>query len=156
MSRIEKSIDVNVPVHTAYNQWTQFETFPQFMEGVESVRQLDDSHMHWKASTGGTVREWDAEITDQQPDSHVAWRSLGGQPIAGDVRFEPMGENRSRVTLMMDYEPEGLREQIGDKLGFVDARVKGDLERFKEFIEHRGAPTGAYRGEIEGGREVRP
>jgi uncharacterized membrane protein len=156
MSTIEKSIEVNVPVGTAYNQWTQFESFPQFMEGVKSVQQIDDSHLHWKAEIGGTVREWDAEIVSQEPDQHVAWRSTGGQPIAGDVRFEPMGVDRCRVTLTMDYEPEGLREQIGDKLGFVDSRVKGDLERFKEFVERRGAPTGAYRGEIEGGREVRP
>ena len=155
MSTIEKSIEVNVPVRTAYNQWTQFESFPQFMEGVQSVRQLDDSHLHWKAEIGGTVREWDAEITDQEPDRHIAWRSTDGQPIAGDVRFEPMGTESCRVTLMMDYEPEGLREQIGDKLGFVDARVKGDLERFKEFVERRGVPTGGYRGEIEGGQEIR-
>jgi uncharacterized membrane protein len=156
MSSIEKSIEVNVPVRTAYDQWTQFESFPQFMEGVESVQQIDDSHLHWKAEIGGTVREWDAEITSQEPDQHVSWRSTAGQPIAGDVRFEPMGADQCRVTLTMDYEPEGLREQIGDKLGFVDSRVKGDLERFKEFVEHRGAPTGAYRGEIEGGRELRP
>ena len=153
MSRIEKSIEVDVPARTAYNQWTQFESFPQFMEAVESVRQTDDSHLHWRASIGGTVREWDAEIPDQPPDSHVAWRSMSGQPISGDVRFDPLPTG-CRVTLTMDYEPEGLREQIGDKLGFVDSRVKGDLERFKEFVERRGAPTGAYRGEIEGGREV--
>ena len=156
MSRIEKSIEVNVPIGTAYNQWTQFESFPQFMEGVKSVTQTDDSHLTWKAELGGEIKEWHAEIIEQTPDKVVAWKSIDGAPNAGFVRFESMGPDRTLVTLMMDYEPEGFREKVGAALGFVGNRVEGDLERFKEFIERRGAPTGAYRGEIEGGREVRP
>jgi uncharacterized membrane protein len=154
MAQIEKSIEVNVPVRTAYNQWTQFESFPEFMEGVESVTQTDDTHLHWKGEVGGQVKEWDAEITEQQPDREVSWRSMSGAPNAGTVRFEPLGADRCRVMLMMDYEPEGFKEKVGEMLGFVGHRVEGDLERFKEFIERRGAATGAYRGEVERGREV--
>ena len=152
MSSIEKTIDVNVPVHTAYNQWTQFESFPQFMEGVEEVQQLDDKRLHWRAQIGGKHKEWDAEIVDQQPDRRVAWRSLGGAPNDGIVTFQPIDANATRVTLALDYEPEGFMENVGDALGFVSGRVQGDLERFKTFIESRGAATGAWRGEIHGGQ----
>ena len=155
MSQIEKSIEVDVPVTTAYNQWTQFESFPEFMEGVESVTQTDDSHLHWRGQVGSETREWDAEITEQRPDQVIAWRSISGAPNAGTVRFEPLGADKCRVTLMMDYEPEGFKEKVGEALGFVSHRVEGDLERFKEFVERRGVPTGGYRGEIEGGQEIR-
>ena len=155
MSRIEKSIEVDVPVTTAYNQWTQFESFPEFMEGVEQVTQTDDAHLHWRANVGGATREWNAEIVDQDPDRMISWRSTDGPPNAGTVTFEPIGEDRCRVMLMMDYEPEGFKEKIGEALGFVSHRVEGDLERFKEFVERRGVPTGGYRGEIEGGQEIR-
>jgi uncharacterized membrane protein len=151
MESIEKSIDVNVPVRTAYNQWTQFEEFPQFMEGVEEVRQLDDKRLHWRASIAGKTEEWNAEITEQTPDKVVAWRSTSGSENSGRVTFAPAGADGTRVTLRMEYDPEGIVESIGDKLGLVSRRVEGDLERFKEFIEDRGAATGAWRGEIQGG-----
>src|SRR5438270_12656617 len=152
MSKIEKSIEVNVPVSAAYNQWTQFESFPEFMEGVKSVTQTDATHLHWKAEVGGEVREWDAEITDQEPDRVISWSSMAGTPNAGTVRFESLGPDSTRVTLMMDYEPEGFKEKVGEALGFVGHRVEGDLERFKKFIESRGVPTGGWRGEVEGGQ----
>jgi len=152
MSSIEKSIDVNVPVHTAYNQWTQFESFPQFMEGIEEVQQLDNKRLHWRAQIGGKQKEWDAEIVEQQPDKRVAWRSLGGAPNDGVVTFQPIDANRTQVTLALDYAPEGFLENVGDALGFVSGRVQGDLERFKQFIESRGAETGAWRGEIHEGQ----
>jgi len=152
MSRIEKSIDVNVPVHTAYNQWTQFESFPQFMEGVEEVQQLDNKRLHWRAQIGGKEKEWDAEIVEQEPDQRVAWRSLSGAPNDGVVTFEPIDADTTRVTLALDYEPEGFLENVGSALGLVSGRVQGDLNRFKEFIESRGAETGAWRGEIHGGQ----
>jgi len=148
MSSIEKSIDVNVPLHTAYNQWTQFESFPKFMQGVEEVRQLDDKRLHWRAEIGGKQKEWDAEIVEQEADQRVAWRSLSGAPNDGIVTFEPIDANTTRVTLALDYAPEGLLENVGDALGFVSGRIQGDLKRFKEFIEARGAETGAWRGEI--------
>jgi uncharacterized membrane protein len=151
MATIEKSIEVNVPVRTAYNQWTQFEEFPQFMEGVEEVQQLDDKRLHWRASIAGKTEEWHAEIVEQTPDTVVAWRSTTGAENAGRVSFAPAGMNATRVTLRLDYDPEGIVESAGDKLGFVSRRVEGDLERFKEFIESRGAETGAWRGEIHGG-----
>jgi uncharacterized protein (TIGR02271 family) len=150
MSSIEKSIDVNVPVHTAYNQWTQFESFPHFMEGVEEVQQLDDKRLHWRAQIGGKQKEWDAEIVEQEPDRRVAWRSLDGAPNDGIVTFQPIDANATRVTLALDYAPEGFLENVGDALGFVSGRVQGDLNRFKEFIESRGSETGAWRGEIHG------
>jgi uncharacterized protein (TIGR02271 family) len=152
MSSIEKAIDVNVPVHTAYNQWTQFESFPQFMEGVEEVRQLDNKRLHWRAQIGGKQKEWDAEIVEQQPDRRVAWHSLDGAPNDGIVTFQPIDANATRVTLALDYEPEGFLENVGDALGFVSSRVQGDLKRFKQFIESRGAETGAWRGEIHEGQ----
>ncbi|MEI7059177.1 SRPBCC family protein [Nocardioides sp. CCNWLW239] len=157
MSTIQKSVQVDVPVSTAYDQWTQFESFPQFMEGVESVQQLDDKRLHWKAEIGGVTREWDAEIVDQVPDDRITWRAVEGTTNKGTVSFSPdqMGK-ATNVTLRLEYEPEGAVEKTGDLLKIVDMRVKGDLERFKDFIEHRGTETGAWRGEVKPTGEVRP
>lgn len=149
MSNIEQSIDVNVPVRTAYNQWTQFEEFPQFMEGVEEVKQLGDKRLHWRANIAGKQEEWDAKITEQEPDMRVAWTSTTGAHNAGVVTFHRIDDSKTRVMLQVDYEPEGVVENVGDALGFVSRRVKGDLDRFKTFIEARGKETGAWRGEIE-------
>lgn len=148
MKTIEKSVDVNVPLRTAYNQWTQFEEFPHFMEGVREVRQLDDKHIHWHAEIGGRDEEWDAEITEQRPDQRIAWRSISGVPNAGVVTFHPIDATRTRVMLQMGYEPEGAVEKMGDAMGVVERRVEGDLERFKDYIEQRGTETGGWRGEI--------
>jgi len=155
MSKISKSIEVDVPVSTAYNQWTQFETFPQFMEGVEEVRQLDDKTLEWKAEIAGVERSWTAEIVDQKPDQRVSWRSTSGAKNDGAVTFAPLGDNRTRVTVELDVEPEGVIENLGDALGILDRRVQGDLERFKEFIESRGQETGAWRGEVQQGQRTR-
>ena len=152
MSYIEKSIQINVPVKAAYNQWTQFEEFPRFMEGVTEVRQLDDKRLFWRAEIGGHETEWHAEIVDQTPDERIAWRHLRGAENAGAVLFEPIPEG-TRVTLTIVYTPEGAVESFGDALGFVARRVGDDLRRFKELIETRGHATGAWRGEIHG-REV--
>ena len=149
MATTQQSIDVNVPVHTAYNQWTQFESFPQFMEGVESVQQLDDKHLHWRAKVGGKVQEWDAEITEQIPDQKIAWRSISGAQNGGVVTFNYLEPNKTRVLLSIDYEPQGVAESAGAALGFMDRQVKGDLERFKTFIESQGLETGAWRGMIK-------
>ncbi len=154
MAKVEKSIEVNVPVRTVYNQWTQFEEFPRFMEGVEEVRQLDDTRLHWKATIAGKTEEWDAVITDQIPDQRIAWNSTSGAENSGVVTFAPVGPDTTRVTAVIGYEPEGIVEKAGDALGVVDARVKGDLERFKQFIEERGMATGAWRGEVHGGVET--
>ncbi len=148
MSVIEKSIEVDVPVRTAYDQWTQFESFPKFMGGVELVRQLDDHRLHWKAEIGGVVREWEAEVVDQVPDFRVTWRSTSGTTHSGTVSFAAETPRSTRVTLRLEYEPEGAAEKAGDVLNIVDRRIEGDLERFKEFIESRGVETGAWRGEI--------
>ncbi len=148
MAEREKSIEVDVPVSTAYNQWTQFEEFPQFMEGVESVTQLDDTRLHWVAEIAGTRREWDAEIVDQEPDQRIAWRSIDGTGNAGVVTFRPLGDTKTQVTLELDVEPEGLVETIGDKLGFVSKQAEGDLKEFKKFIESRGQESGAWRGRV--------
>ena len=155
MATVEKSIEVNVPVRTAYNQWTQFEEFPRFMEGVKSVQQIDDAHLRWNAQIGGKEEQWEAEITSQVPDQRVAWRSTTGIQNAGIVTFHPVGEGRTRVDLRIEYEPDGVIESVGNALGVVDGRVEGDLERFKEFIESRGTETGAWRGAIQSG-EVEP
>ena len=155
MNTVEKSIVVDVPVSTAYNQWTQFEEFPQFMEGVESVRQEGDTKLYWKANIGGKDVEWEAQITEQTPDRQIAWRSTTGAYNAGTVMFSPDGGDQTRITLRLEYEPEGFFESVGSALGFVDSRVEGDLERFKEFIEGRGAETGAWRGEVHGGAKAR-
>lgn len=149
MSTIEKSIDVQVPVRTAYDQWTQFEEFPRFMEGIQSVKQLDDTHLHFVASIGGKTKEWDAEITEQTPDQRIAWRDVAGAPNAGVVTFHRLAADRTRVMLQLEYDPEGVVENIGDAIGLVSNRVTGDLERFREFIEARGTATGAWRGEVE-------
>ncbi len=148
MERIEKSIEVDVPLRTAYNQWTQFEEFPKFMEGVEEVRQLDEKRLFWRAQIAGKSTEWEAEIYEQIPDSRIAWRSTSGAPNAGAVSFQSLGPERTRVNLMIDYQPLGVVEKVGDALGIVSGRVEGDLQRFKKFIEERGAATGGWRGEI--------
>ncbi len=148
MARVEKTIEVNVPVRTAYNQWTQFEDFPHFMEGVEEVQQIDDKHLHWKARIGGMTREWDAEIREQVPDEKVIWLATEGRENAGMVKFDSLGPELTRVHLEMSYDPEGFSETVGDMLGFVTRRVQGDLERFKEYIEQRGQESGGWRGEI--------
>jgi len=149
MANIEKSIDVEVPVRTAYNQWTQFEDFPLFMEGVQRVDQLSDTRLHWVADIGGTRKEWDARITEQTPDDRVAWTSETGAPNAGVVTFHKLSPSKTRIMLQMEYAPDDAVETIGDALGFVSRRVSGDLERFKEFIESRGRETGAWRGEVK-------
>jgi uncharacterized membrane protein len=149
MASVVESIDVKVPVPTAYNQWTQFEEFPRFMEGVESVTQTDDTHLRWVAEIAGKDEEWIAEITEQHPDERVAWQATSGAKNAGVVTFHRIDDQTSRVTLQMDVEPEGVVENVGTALGFLDRRVKGDLERFKEFIESRATETGAWRGEVE-------
>jgi uncharacterized membrane protein len=148
MSTIERSIEVEVPVRTAYNQWTQFEEFPRFMEGVESVRQSDDRHLHWVAEIGGVRREWDAEITEQHPDERVAWRATSGTQNAGAVTFHRLDADRTKIMLQLEVDPEGFVEQAGDRLGFVSRRAASDLERFKEYIEGRGRESGAWRGDI--------
>jgi uncharacterized membrane protein len=149
MASIEQSIEVDVPVRTAYNQWTQFESFPTFMEGVESVTQVTDTRNHWVAEIGGVTREFDTEITEQTPDQRIAWKTVDGQAHAGVVTFHRLDDSRSKVMLQMDYEPEGLVEKVGDMLGFVERRTKGDLARFKEFIESRGTEEGGWRGEVD-------
>ena len=150
MSTVTESVDVNVPVRTAYNQWTQFEQFPRFMDGVREIRQLDDTHLHWKTEIAGVKREFDAEITEQIPDERVAWKSTEGEQQAGVVTFHRLDDTHTRVTVQMDFDPKGFVETAGDKLGMVDHRVKGDLKRFREFIENNGgAETGAWRGEVD-------
>ena len=148
-SNVTQSIDVHVPVRTAYNQWTQFEEFPRFMEAVREVQQKDDTHLRWVAEVNGRVKEWDAEITEQEPDQRVAWQSTTGATNAGVVTFHRIDEDTTRVTVQMDVEPEGAVESAGLAVGSLDRQVKGDLERFKEFIESRGRETGAWRGEVE-------
>jgi uncharacterized membrane protein len=148
MSSILKSVDVQVPVRTAYNQWTQFECFPQFMAGVKSVEQLDAENLRWRAEVAGKEREWTARITEQIPDKRVAWTSTSGARNAGVVTFHRLSDDASRVTLQLDYEPEGVVENVGDLIGVLESRTEADLERFKDFIERRGRETGAWRGEI--------
>jgi uncharacterized membrane protein len=148
LETIEKSIEINVPVRTAYNQWTQFEEFPRFMEGVESVKQLDNTTLQWVANIGGERKEWRARITEQVPDHHIAWRSEGGDFTSGLVAFQSLGPDKTRVTVRLNYEPKGMTEKVGDMLGMVSRRVQGDLERFKGFIESKGHETGAWRGAV--------
>ena len=150
MASFEKAIDVNVPLRVAYNQWTQFEEFPRFMEGIKRVDQRTDRTLHWVAEIAGNDEEWDAVILDQVPDQKISWTNTTGAKNAGTVTFQPVGPTSTRVTLRMEYEPEGLVENIGTLLGIVDRRVEGDLQRFKEFIEARGKETGGWRGEIHG------
>ncbi|QGN45778.1 cyclase [Micromonospora sp. WMMC415] len=151
---VEKSIEVQVPVRTAYNQWTQFEEFPKFMGGVREVRQLDDRRMHWVAEIAGVRREWDATILEQVPDRKVAWAATEGATNAGAVYFQPVDTDRTMVRLHLEYEPEGLVEKTGDKLNVVERQAESDLERFKSFIESRGAETGAWRGTVDTGAGV--
>ncbi|MCZ7456583.1 SRPBCC family protein [Streptomyces sp. WMMC940] len=148
MSQVEESIEVDVPVRTAYNQWTQFTSFPQFMDGVERIDQLSDTLTHWTTSIDGVRRQFDAKITEQIPDERVAWTTVEGERQAGAVTFHRLAEGRTKVMLQMDFDPQGLAETVGDKLGFVRRQVTGDLERFKRFIESRGTETGAWRGEV--------
>jgi len=154
MECVEKSIEVNAPLQRVYNQWTQFEDFPKFMEGVQQVQQLDNKHLHWVAEIGGKRKEWDAEIFEQVPDEKIAWRSTSGSRNFGVVHFRPLDQGRTEVHLKLNYEPEGVTEQIGGMLGVVGRRVEGDLQRFKEFIQSRGVGTGAWRGEIHRGQET--
>ncbi|HVL03922.1 MAG TPA: SRPBCC family protein [Acidimicrobiales bacterium] len=149
--KVEQSIDVNVPISTAYNQWTQFEEFPKFMEGVKQVRQLDDQTLEWTAEIGGNEESWQARISEQEPDLRVAWHATTGAKNAGVVTFHRIDDNTTRVMLQMEWEPQNAAEQVGGALGFDDRRIQGDLERFKEFIESRGTETGAWRGEIKQG-----
>jgi uncharacterized membrane protein len=155
MERIEKSIEVRCPVRTVYNQWTQFEEFPKFMTGVKEVRQLDDTHQHWRAEIWGKDKEWDAEIVEQVPDQRIAWRSTTPDaPNAGTVRFESLGPDSTRVNLTMEYEPQGAIEKAGDAIGVMSGRVEKTVKQFKEYIESRGAESGGWRGEVRGGQKT--
>lgn len=149
MSAITESIEVNVPIRVAYDQWTQFESFPQFMEGVEEIRQMGPDMTHWRIKIAGRESEFDAQITEQHPDERVAWKSVSGPTHAGVVTFHRLDDSTTRVTTQMDIDPDGFVENVADKAGIVNQRVKGDLKRFKEFIEQRGQQTGAWRGDIE-------
>jgi uncharacterized membrane protein len=149
MATITESVDVHVPVRTAYNQWTQFETFPKFMKGVESITQLDATHNHWKTKIGGVTREFDTEITEQHPDERIAWKTVGGDTRhAGVVTFHRLSDQDTRVTIQMDWLPEGVVEKAGAAAGVDDLQVKADAKRFKEFIESAGIETGQWRGEV--------
>jgi uncharacterized membrane protein len=148
MTIIERSVEVAVPASTAYDTWTQFELFPHFMDGVESVRQKDDRHLHWRANVWGKSEEWDAEITEQIPDKRIAWRSEGGASNAGVVTFHRLSDDRSRVMLQRQVEPERLSEKVGDALGILSRRVEGDLQRFKGFVETQGDRVEGWRGRI--------
>lgn len=150
MPQIIETIDVNVPVSVAYNQWTQFESFPHFLDEVVSITQIDDTHNHWVVNVGGAEREFDAEITEQHPDERVAWRSTGGETEhAGVVTFHKLDENTTRVTAQIDWDPQGLLEKVGALVGAGNHAVKKDLDNFKEFIEGRGSATGSWRGDVE-------
>jgi len=148
VTTIEKSVDVKAPVRTAYNQWTQFESFPHFMSGVDKIEQTTPTRTHWRTTIGGVTREFDAEITEQHPDERVAWRSVDGPQHAGVVTFHRLDDRTTRVHLQMEYEPSTLTEKAGTALGVVGSRVQGDLERFRDFIENRDGETGAWRGEV--------
>ena len=151
MATIEQSVEVDVPVRTAYNQWTQFETFPAFMEGVKEVRQLDDTHLHWVIEHNGRQHEFEAEITEQQPDERVAWRTTDGKSHAGVVTFHRLDDRHSKLMVQIDWAPEGMLEELGAALGSDERRVKKDLQRFKEMIESRAGETGAWRGGVDRG-----
>jgi Polyketide cyclase / dehydrase and lipid transport len=155
-TKVEKFIQVDVPLSTAYNQWTQFEDFPYFMGGVKEVRQLDDRRLHWVAEIVGVRREWEASVLEQVPDVKVAWAATSGATNAGSVRFEPAGADSTVVYLTLEYEPEGLVEQVGDKLGIVERQVRSDLERFKALVEDQGYASGAWRGGINEGIGAEP
>jgi uncharacterized membrane protein len=149
MSTITESVDVHAPVTTVYNQWTQFESFPQFMKGVDQVIQVDDTHLHWVVNVGGGKREFDATITEQHPDERVAWHSNTGPNHGGVVTFHRLDDSTTRVTAQVDVYPQGFAETVADKLGMLNRRVKGDLHRFQHFIEHRPGETGAWRGDVD-------
>lgn len=149
MANYEHSIDVNVPVRIAYNQWTQFEEFPNFMEGVKEVRQLDDTRLFWRAEIVGKEETWYAEISEQTPDQRIAWTSTTGAKHAGVVTFHFIDDDTTRIMLQIDYDPQGFIENVGAALGLVKSRMAGDMERFKAFIESRGVETGAWRGNVE-------
>jgi len=151
MSRISETIDVNVPCRVAYDQWTQFEQFPRFMDGVDSVVQIDHRTLDWTATIAGQVRRWRAEITRQEPDRIIAWRSIDGARNDGSVEFETLGPDVTRIVLDLDVEPEGAAETVGDALGLVARQARGDMERFKSFIESHGEATGAWRGTVGSG-----
>ena len=153
MPKIEDSIDVEVPVQQAYNQWTQFEEFPRFMEGIQSVQQLDDTHVHWVAEIRGETREWTTEITEQRPDEKVAWKTIDGEvKNDGVVSFEQIARDQTRVNVQMDVEGESTAANVvSDLLGVVESQVHGDLERFKQLIENQDEETGAWRGEVREG-----
>jgi uncharacterized membrane protein len=155
MASVEQSIDIDVPVHVAYDQWTQFESFPKFMDGIEEVRQIDDTHLHWRAEIGGHVVEWDAAITEQLPDERIAWRSTDGTANAGVVTFHHISDDKSRVMVQIEHESDGVMEKVGSALGADSRQVKNSLERFKELVESRGSATGAWRGEVDRGGAAR-
>jgi len=152
VSRISEEVEVAVPIRVAYDQWTQFETFPKFMDGVDRVVQIDDKTLEWTATVAGVVKHWRAEITEQRPDEVVAWRSTEGARNDGQVRFRSLGPDRTMVEVQLDVEPESLVEKAADALGVVERRVRGDLVRYRDFIESRHQPTGAWRGRVEGGQ----
>ncbi|MEU7473083.1 SRPBCC family protein [Streptomyces sp. NPDC044984] len=152
MSTVKETVEVEVPVRTAYDQWTQFEEFPNFMEGVEEITQLDARHNHWTTKIGGVRREFDTEIVDQLPDERITWRTTSGDvQQKGTVRFQRVDDDHTRVELVMDVEPSGVAEKTADLLGTIDRRVKGDMRRFKDYIERRGDESGAWRGRITPG-----
>jgi len=151
MVSVTKSVDVEAPLSTVYNQWTQFEDFPQFMGGVDKITSIDDKHTHWVTSIGGQRREFDTEITEQHPDERVAWKSTDGTTHAGVITFHRLGDTTTRVTAQIDWQPEGLVEKVGAALNFDDRQVSSDLDRFKEFIESRGTETGGWRGDVSAG-----
>jgi uncharacterized membrane protein len=151
VERIERSIEVEAPISTVYNQWTQFEEFPRFMAGVQEVRQLDDAHLHWVAKIAGVTKEWNAEIVRQEPDRVIAWRGFGDADQLGTVLFHPIDATHTRVTLDLEIEPKDAATKVADAIGLIEARVDGDLGRLKDFIESRGVETGAWRGSVEQG-----
>jgi uncharacterized membrane protein len=155
MATTKQTIEVAVPIRNVYDQWTQFEEFPRFMDGVEAVKQLDDKRLHWTATVGGKLKEWDAEIVEQRPDEVISWRSTSGAKNAGAVTFQS-SDKGTKVTLLLEYEPEGPAEKAGEVLGVLDRQVRSSLERFRKVIESRRTPTGAWRGTIEGGRVEEP
>ena len=155
MARVEAAIDVAVPVRTAYEQWTQFEEFPSFMDGVRRVTQLDDTHLQWQAEVAGKQVDWQAEITQQEPDRRIAWRPVGGDGPAGAVTFEPLNAEATRVLVQMTWEPDGVAEKVGAAFGVDDLQVREDLERFRDMVERRAGSTGAWRGSVQGGRVTR-
>ena len=149
MAQVIETVDVDVPVHTAYNQWTQFESFPKFLSYVEEITQIDDTHNHWRVRIGGVEREFDTVITEQHPDERVAWNAIGGKDEhAGVVTFHKLSDTTSRVAVQLDWKPEGVVEKIGDALGFDERAIKKDLQNFKEFIESRGVEEGGWRGDV--------